>query len=72
MTTDEDLRPARVSTLLGDVVRVLAAVAVPVGTALYGPVGAALLSLVLLGAVIPRAIGLRRSEERRVGKECPV
>ena len=52
--------PSRTSPALvaGDVVRALAALGVVAGTVLYGPVGAALLSLVLLGAVVPRALGL--------------
>jgi hypothetical protein len=42
----------------GDAVRWAAGVSLVVGTALYGLIGAALLSLVLLAAVIPRALGL--------------
>ena len=42
----------------GDAVRWGAGASLVVGTALYGAVGAALLSLVLLGAVVPRALGL--------------
>ena len=52
--------PPRTSpaVIAGDVVRALVAASIVVGTVLYGPVGAALLSLVLLGSVVPRALGL--------------
>jgi len=67
MITVEALRPTTAWTVTGDVVRVLAAVAVPVGTLLHGPVATALLSLVLLGAVVPRAIGLQGPVDPVVG-----
>ncbi len=58
MTTGEIRRRSTTPTVVGDVVRTLAAIAIPVGGLLYGPVGIALLALVLLGTVLPRAIGL--------------
>lgn len=67
MTTDKALRRTPTATVVGDLVRVLAAAAVPVGTVLYGPVATALLALVLLGTVIPRAIGLRGVVDPAVG-----
>lgn len=67
MTTGEIERRSTVSTAVGDVVRVLAGIAIPVGTLLYGLVATALLSLVLLGAVIPRAVGLKGPLDPFVG-----
>lgn len=53
-------RPSTPPALVaGDVVRGLVVVSIVVATVVYGPVGGALLSLVLLGAVVPRALGLR-------------
>ncbi|RXR26059.1 hypothetical protein EQW78_16395 [Oerskovia turbata] len=67
MTTGEIERRSAVSTTVGDVVRVLAGIAIPVGSLLYGLVATALLSLVLLGAVIPRAVGLKGPLDPLVG-----
>jgi hypothetical protein len=51
----------------GDAVRWGAGASLVVGTALYGTVGAALLSLVLLGAVVPRALGLHGVHDPLLG-----
>jgi len=67
MTAGEIERRSTVSTAVGDVVRVLAGIAIPVGSLLYGLVATALLSLVLLGAVIPRAVGLKGPLDPLVG-----
>ncbi|MFF2622938.1 hypothetical protein [Oerskovia jenensis] len=67
MTTGEIERRSTVSTAVGDVVRVLAGIAIPVGTLLFGFVATALLALVLLGAVIPRAVGLKGPLDPLVG-----
>lgn len=56
--TSADAAPRTPALLAGDAVRVLVALGVVAGAVLYGAVGAALLSLVLLGAVVPRALGL--------------
>lgn len=67
MNTTSSLRGSTTSTVVGDVVRVLAGLAIPVGGALYGPVAVALLSLVLLGTVLPRAVGLQGVVDPLVG-----
>lgn len=55
------------SLVAGDAVRWGAGASLVVGTALYGAVGAALLSLVLLGTVIPRALGLHGVSDPLLG-----
>ncbi|MGW6004854.1 hypothetical protein ACWFNS_07170 [Oerskovia enterophila] len=67
MTTGEIHGRSTAWTAAGDLVRVLAGIAVPVGGLLYGPVGIALLSLVLLGTVLPRAIGLDGPVDPAIG-----
>lgn len=58
MTSADRRERTQPALLAGDVVRVLVALSVVAATVLFGWVGAALVSLVLLGAVVPRALGL--------------
>lgn len=55
------------AVLAGDVVRVLVALSIVPATVAYGAVGAALVSLVLLGAVVPRALGLHGAGDPALG-----
>jgi hypothetical protein len=65
-------RPASAAAVVADVVRGIAVVSVAVATIGWGPVEFAVFMLSLLGALVPRALGIRAPLDIATGVTCVV